>query len=176
MFCLYLNILFNCRHVTETENITTATSKNGRLMRHGECITCGKTNTQFVKRGAAGGSFLNNFVNKLPFEMHLPGHNFTGAGLKLYKSLNSDETPKEWSIPINRVDNADYHHDLCYSEHDDTKTRNEVCDKTMLNELNEIATTTLRKRTDKSIIGKLINSNVNFGLAAPIKAKNPTIY
>ena len=31
-----------CRHVTETENITTATSKNGRLMRRDQCITCGK--------------------------------------------------------------------------------------------------------------------------------------
>ena len=66
-------------------------------------------------------------VNKLPFEIHLPGHNFTGPGTKLYKRLNPDGTPKEWSIPINRVDNAAYHHDLCYSKHD-TKTRNEVCE------------------------------------------------
>ena len=91
-----------------------------------------KTMIQFVKRGAAGGSFLNTLVNKLPFEMHLPGHNFTGSGTKFYKRLNPDETAKEWSIPINGVDNAAYHHDLFYSKHDDTKTRNEVCDKTML--------------------------------------------
>ena len=103
-----------CRRVTETENIATAISKNCRPMRRGQCITCGKTKTQFVKRGAAGGSFLNTFVNKLPFEMHLPGHNITDLGTKLYKRLNSDGTPKEWSIPINRVDNAAYHHDLCY--------------------------------------------------------------
>ena len=37
-----------------------------------------KTKYQVVKKGAAGGSFLNTLVNKLPFEMHLPGHNFTG--------------------------------------------------------------------------------------------------
>ena len=36
MYCL------KCRRVTETENITTATSKNGRLVRRGQCITCGK--------------------------------------------------------------------------------------------------------------------------------------
>ena len=64
-----------CRRVTETENITTVTSKNGRLMRRG--------------------SFLNSLVNKLPFEMHLPGHNFAGPGTKLNKRLNSDGTPKE---------------------------------------------------------------------------------
>ena len=90
-----------CRRVTETENITTATSKNGKLMRHGQCVTCWKNKTQFIKRDATGGSFLNTLVNKLPFEMHLPGHNFTGPGTKLYKRLNSDGTPKEWSIPIN---------------------------------------------------------------------------
>ena len=103
-----------CRLVTETENITIATSKNGRLMRHAQCFTCGKTNTQFPKKGAPCGSFLNTLVNKLPFELHLPGHNFTGPGTKLYKRWNPDGTLKEWSIPINRIDNAAYHHDLCY--------------------------------------------------------------
>ena len=120
MYCL------KCRRVTETENIITATSKNGRLMRRGQWIICRKTKTQFIKSDATGGSFLNTLVHKLSFEMHLPGHNFTGPGTKLCKRLNPDGTPKEWSIPINRVDNAAYHHDLCYSKYDDTKTRNEV--------------------------------------------------
>ena len=84
-----------CRHVKETENITTDTSTNGRLMRHSQCITCGKTKTQFVKKEVAGGGFLNTLVNKLPFEMHLPGHNVTGPGTKLYKILNQDGTPKD---------------------------------------------------------------------------------
>ena len=57
-----------CRRVAETENITTAMSKNGRIMRRGQCITCGKNKTQFIKRDATGGSFLNTLVNKLPFE------------------------------------------------------------------------------------------------------------
>ena len=39
-----------CRRVTETENITTATSKNGRLIRHGQCITCGKAKTNLLKK------------------------------------------------------------------------------------------------------------------------------
>ena len=88
MYCL------KCRRVTETENIATATSRNGRLMRRGQCITCVKTRTQFVKKEVGGGSFLNTLVNKLAFEMHLPGHNFTGPGTKLYKRLNPDGTPK----------------------------------------------------------------------------------
>ena len=95
-------------------------------MRYGQCITCGNK-TQCIKSDATGESFLNTLVNKLLFKMHLPGHNFTGLETTLYKRLNPDGTPKEWSIPINRVDNAAYLHDLCYSKHDDTKTRNEVC-------------------------------------------------
>ena len=138
-------------------------------MRRGQCVTCGKTKTQFIKRDATGGSFLNTLVNKPPFEMHLPGHNFTGPGTKLYKRMNPDGTPKEWSIPINRVDNAAYHHDLCCSKHHDIKTRNEVCDKTMLGELSGIVNSTLRERIYKSIVGKLIKAKVNFGLGHPIK-------
>ena len=163
MYCL------KCRCVTETENIATATSKNGRLMRRDQCITCVKTKTQFIKRDATGGSFLNTLVNKLPFEMHLLRHSFTGPGTKLYQRLNQNGKPKEWSIPINRVDNAAHHHDLCYSKHDDAKTGNEVCDKTMLGDLSGIVNPTLRERIDKSIVGKIINAKVNFGLGAPIK-------
>ena len=40
MYCL------KCRRVTEIENIATATFRNGGLMRRGQCITCGKTETQ----------------------------------------------------------------------------------------------------------------------------------
>ena len=103
--------------------------------------------------------------------MDLPGHNVTGPGTKLYKRLNSDGTPKEWSMPINRDDNAAYRNDLCYSKHDNTKIRNEVCDKTMLSDLNEIVNPTLKERIHKSIVGKLISAEVNFRLGAPIKAK-----
>ena len=77
---------------------------------------------------------------------------------------------RQWSIPINRVDNTAYHHDLSYSKHDDTKTGNEVCDKTMLGELSGIFNPPLRERIGKSIVGKLIRAKVNFGLGAPIKA------
>ena len=85
MYCL------KCRRVTETQNTTTATSKNGRLMRRGQCVTCAKIKCKFVKKEVAGGSFLNSFVNNLPVEMHLPGHNFTGPGTKLNKRLNRME-------------------------------------------------------------------------------------
>ena len=101
--------------------------------------------------------------------MHLPGHNSTVPGTKPYNRLNQDGTPQEWSIPINRVDNAAYHHDLCSSKHDDIKNRNEVCDKKILGELSGIVNPTLRERIDKSIVGKLIKAKVIFRLGHPIK-------
>ena len=43
-------------------------------MLKGVCTVCGKATTQFVKTGSG---LFNTLVNKLPFEFHLPGHNFT---------------------------------------------------------------------------------------------------
>ena len=57
-FSLYLKMYcLKCRRVTETQNITTATSKNSRLMRRGQCVTCGKTKSQFVKKEVVGEAF-----------------------------------------------------------------------------------------------------------------------
>ena len=60
-------------------------------------------------------------------------------------------------------------------KHDGTKTRNEVCDKTMFDELSGIVNPTLGERIDKAIFGKLINVKVQFGLGHPIQT-NPKIY
>ena len=84
--------------------------------------------------------------------MHLPSHNFAGPGTKLNKRLN----PKNWSMPVNCIDKAAYHHNICYLENDDTTTRNAVCDKNMLKELEGIYNPSLRERLDKSIVSKLI--------------------
>ena len=81
--------------MTETKNVTTFTSEHERLMKLGQCVICGRIKSQFIKSDAIGGSFLNTTINKPPFELHLPGHNFTGPGTKLDKKLNADGTPKE---------------------------------------------------------------------------------
>ena len=140
-------------------------------MKRGTCVICGTTKTQFIK-APAGGSLLNKVINNLPVEMHLPGHNFTGPGTKLKKRLNPDLTPKEWSKPINRVDKAAYHHDVCYLKNDDTATRNPVCDKNMLKELKGIYNPTLLERLDKSIVSKLIGTKVKFGMGVKKKFRH----
>ena len=110
MYCI------RCKKITDTSAIQFAISKNGRNMKRGTCSICGITKTQFVKQDATGKGFMNGLINKLPFEMHLPGHNFTGPGTKLSKRLNEDGMPKAWSKPINIVDEAAYHHDVCYAK------------------------------------------------------------
>jgi len=97
-----------CERHTETNNLHHFVAKNGRVMLKGTCAVCGKTKTQFVKSGSG---LFNKAVSKLPFELHLPGHNFTGSGTKLDRRLNPDGTSRDWSKPINRVDKAAYHHD-----------------------------------------------------------------
>jgi len=105
--------------------------------------------------------------------MHITGHNFTGPGTKLNKRLNEDMTPKAWSKPINRVDKAAYHHDICYVKNNDTKTRNEVCDKNMLTELNGIYNPTLRERMERGVVSTIIGTKKRFGWGLK---KNDTIW
>ena len=162
MYCV------KCKKQTNTTNEQFTTSKNNRHMKRGTCVVCGTTKTLFIK-AQKGGSLLNKAINNLPFEMHLPGHNFTGPGTKLKKRLNPDLTPKKWSKPVNRVDKAAYHHDVCYLKNNDTATRNAVCDKNMLKELEGIYNPTLRERLDKSIVRKLIGTKVKFGMGAKKK-------
>ena len=106
---------------------------------------------------------LNKFINNLPVEIHLPGHNFTGPGTKLNKRLNPDLTPKSWSKPINRVDKAPYHHDVCYLKNNDTATRNAVCDKNMLKELKGIYNPTIREKMERGLVSSLIGTKARFG-------------
>ena len=156
MYCV------RCKKKTETTNEQLATTSNNRQMKRGKCAICGTTKTQFVK-SAKGGSILNKMINNLPVEMHLLGHNFTGPGTKLNKRLNADLTPKEWSKPINRIDKASYHHDICYLKNNDTATRNNVCDKNMLQEMKDIYNPTLRERMERGLVSTLIGTKKRFG-------------
>ena len=100
----------NCEDKSETKNIETGETKNGKRCIKGICKICGCKKIFLL--GKHGGDFMN-FINSLiPGEKHLPKHSFTGPGTKLDLRLNEDLTPKEWSQPINRVDAAAYKDDI----------------------------------------------------------------
>ena len=157
-----------CRRKTDTRNLQETMTSNGRRRKTGICTVCGSKKSQFIA-ASTGAGFMNKLINRLPVEMHLPGHNFTGPGTKLHKRLNADGTPKSWSMPINRVDQAAYRHDLCYAKHKDTAARNSICDKAMLDELARIDNPTAREKMDRGIVRPLIGTKVRFGLGVPKK-------
>lgn len=64
-----------------------------------------------------GGGLVNNIINNLPFELHLPGYNYCGPGTKLEKRLLRGDKG------INPLDNACMHHDIAYTNHSDLENR-----------------------------------------------------
>lgn len=74
-----------------------------------------KYNLTFPRRprefGVRGRGLINTLINKLPFELHIPGYNFCGPGTKLAKRL------AEGSKPVTKLDDACMLHDIEYSKH-----------------------------------------------------------
>ena len=102
--------------------------------------------------------------------MHLPGMNFAGPGTNLDKRLTSTDAYQDWSKPVDRVDNAAYHHDLAYKYFNDKQTRN-LADKMMLEEMNSIQNPTQREINERKIIEPIISPKAKFGLG--VKKKIP---
>ena len=170
MYCL------RCEKQTDTNNITKTITKNNRRMIKGICSECGRIKNKFIsaKEAATHGGDLVNSLNsvtsniklpwaKFPGEMHFPGASFMGPGTRLDIRLNEDGSYKDWSKPVDRVDNAAYKHDLAYAEHNDVENRNKA-DRAMLEEVNRIEKPTLRERIEISIVNKIIGTNARFGL------------
>ena len=131
-----------CKKHTDTIDEHTVISKNGRPRKVGVCAICGTKKSVFIsgkKKLEQGKGIMNWGINNLPFEAHMIDQgddgkirraSFAGPGTNLKKRLNPDDTPKEWSKPINKLDEGAYHHDLCYRDYTDVSTRNK-CDETL---------------------------------------------
>lgn len=72
----------------------------------------GKKNKAFSRKRAAakGKGFVNNLINKLPIELHLPGYQYCGPGTNLKKRLARGDPG------INELDKACKEHDIAYSQ------------------------------------------------------------
>lgn len=73
------------------------------------------------RRAGSGRGILNNTIDKLPFEMHLPGYQFCGPGTKLKERLNAGQKG------INELDQACRIHDIAYDNSANLKNR-EIAD------------------------------------------------
>ena len=167
-----------CKKQTETDNVTKTITKNNRHMMKGICTACGRAKSKFISAKEAasettGGDLVNSLNAmtsniKLPWarfkgEMHFPGANFMGPNTRLDQRLNEDGSYKDWSKPVDRVDDAAYKHDLAYAEHNDVENRNKA-DRAMLEEVSRIENPTLRERIERSIVNKIIGTKARFGL------------
>ena len=177
MYCV------KCKRNTDTLNLHPAVSKNNRNMLKGTCSVCGMIKNQFVSLKKAeilttGGdltSTINKFTSKIklpwakfPGEMHIPGMNFAGPGTNLDKRLTSTDAYQEWSKPVDRVDNAAYHHDLAYKYFNNKQTRN-LADQMMLEEMNSVQNPTQREINERKIIEPIISAKAKFGLGVSLK-------
>ena len=75
------------------------------------------------------------------------------------------------SQSVNRVDEAAYHHDVCYAKNKNTGVRNRVCDKNMLDELDGIYNPTLRERLDRAVVSPIIGTKKRLGMGHSIQKK-----
>ena len=97
---------------------------------------------------------------KTEYVNYEPREDLCAAACKLGKRLNADGTPKQWSKPVNRVDDAAYRHDLAYAS---TADRN-AADRKMIKELDNISNPTLRERMERAIVRPILKTKVNFGI------------
>jgi hypothetical protein len=67
-----------------------------------------------------GSGLINSVINKLPFELHLPGYQYCGPGTNLKKRLARGDKG------INLLDSACREHDIAYDRSNSITNRNEA--------------------------------------------------
>ncbi|XP_054011928.1 uncharacterized protein LOC128894293 [Hylaeus anthracinus] len=71
-------------------------------------------------RRRTGAGLVNTLINKLPFELHVPGYQFCGPGTRL------DKRSARGDRGINPLDAACREHDIAYSRNKDLTNRHEA--------------------------------------------------
>lgn len=118
---------------------------------------------------------LNTVLQKTGKELHLTDvrpdgskrkYNFAGPGTRLDKRLNPDDTPKDWSKPINRLDEAAYHHDLWYRDHRTAKERHpsDIALAKVANEVANDQNATKDERRAANLVAAIMHGKVLLGL------------
>lgn len=102
-----------------------------------------------------GTGFLNTLINKLPFELHLPGYNYCGPGTKLIKRLQRGDRG------VNPLDEACKEHDIAYHKNKELGDRH-IADSKLHDEALK------RIRDDNASFGEKVASTA---VAALMKGK-----
>ena len=158
-----------CKRKTTTLNLIKSIIKNNRSILKGTCEICGTKKNQFISTSKSGGDFVSSVISKIPFELHLRSLNgkkysFCGPNTNLTERLNSDDTPKEWSKPINKIDEVCLRHDLAYRDSDLGKGTRHDADKKMLDELNNLKDLNINEKIARTVIKPIIATKHKLGL------------
>jgi len=143
-----------CKSKTGNGTESIVKTKNGRHQVRTNCKECGCCKTNFCK-GKKGDGVVDSVLKatqglpvgdighrlgllgkqRFPEEAHTVLTNpktgkketasFAGPGTRLTERLDSDKKPKDWSKPVNMVDQAAYAHDLAYQSSKDPKVRSQ---------------------------------------------------
>jgi hypothetical protein len=158
LFCV------NCEKDTETKDLEVLTLDSGKRALKGFCKIC--NSKKMMKLGKEGGDFIDSITGGKLFvgEMHLPLHQFTGPGTRTDLRLNPEDlTPKDWSLPINRVDEASLKHDIAYM--DKSLEARHKADEIMIEELKNIENPTFRENLERKIIIPILQTKKWIGLS-----------
>lgn len=112
------------------------------------------------KTNVFGGGLLNHLINKLPFELHLPGYQFCGPGTKLQVRLNRGDKG------INPLDAACREHDIAYSKNKDLYSRHQA-DQILENKAWKRVLdkdTSIGERANAYLVTNAMKAKVKFGM------------
>src|SRR5277367_4484472 len=157
-----------CECKTSSKDLEIITTKDNKRAIKCFCTECNSKKIMLL--GKNGDDFINsiNGGKLFPGELHLPMHNFTGPGTRTDLRLNEDLTPKDWSIPINRVDEASLKHDIAYM--DKSLESRHKADDIMIDELRNINNPTFREKVERNVIIPILGTKKWIGLGiAPAK-------
>lgn len=118
-----------------------------------------------------GCGFINDTINKLPFEIHIPSYNYCGPGTKLQKRLNLGDSG------INYLDEACKQHDIEYSKTSDINKRN-VTDKILSKKAWErvkAKDSSIGEKTAAFAVANIMKVKSKLGMGLRKEMKKPSI-
>src|ERR1051325_2345128 len=165
-----------CKKKTPTLNLIESVTKNNRPILKGTCEICQIKKNRFISKSKSGGDIVSSVISKIPVELHLrtlkgKKYSFCGPNTNLTERLNPDDTPKEWSKPINKVDEVCLRHDLAYRDSDLGKGTRHDADKNMLHDLTNLTDLNINEKLARAVIKPIIATKHKLGLGV-IKKTN----
>lgn len=116
-----------------------------------------------------GAGLVNNLINKLPFEVHIPGYQYCGPGTQLQKRLSRGDRG------INPLDSACKEHDITYSQNREDIEKRNIADKILAEKAWQrvfAKDSSLAEKTAAYTVTNIMKAKSKFGMGVK-KKRNP---